>query len=76
MYKHNSVSADFIPQGGAWQDYGLSNEIYLQNGFYVKSELQYESISRYPVLFSGPQENFTAVLELGFSPTRKKRNDP
>jgi hypothetical protein len=75
-YKHNSVSADFIPQGGAWQDYGLSNEIYLQNGFYVKSELQYENISRYPVLFSGPQKNFTAVLELGFSPTRKKRNDP
>jgi membrane-associated phospholipid phosphatase len=75
-YKHNSVSADFIPQGGAWQDYGLSNEIYLQNGFYVKSELQYENISRYPVLFSGPQKNFTAVLELGFSPARKKRNDP
>jgi len=72
IYKHNTVGSDFIPQGGAWQDYGLSNEIYLENGFYLKSELQYENISRYPMLFKGPQKNFTAVLEVGFSPKRNK----
>jgi Capsule assembly protein Wzi/PAP2 superfamily len=72
IYKHNTVNPDFIPQGGAWQDYGLSNEMYLQNGFYVKSELQYENISRYAILFSGSQKNFTAVLEVGFSPKGKK----
>ena len=72
IYKHSTVSSDFVPQGGAWQDYGLSNEMYLQNGFYVKSELQCENISRYPMLFRGPQRNFTAVLEVGFSPTRRK----
>jgi membrane-associated phospholipid phosphatase len=75
-YKHNTVSSDFIPQGGAWQDYGLCDEIYLKNGFYFKSDFQFENISRYPVLFSGPQRNFTAVVELGFAPTRKKKNDP
>jgi membrane-associated phospholipid phosphatase len=71
-YRHNSVSTDFIPGGGAWQDYTLSNEMYLQSGFYLKSELQYENISRYPVLFQGRQRNITAILEVGFSPTRGK----
>ena len=71
-YKHNSVSSDFIPQGGAWQDYGLRNEMYIRNGFYLKSELQVEHISRFPLLFHGPQNNITAVLEIGFSPERKK----
>jgi membrane-associated phospholipid phosphatase len=71
-YKHNTVSPEFIPQGGAWQDYGVRNEMHLRNGFYVKSELQYEHISRYPILFNGPQRNFAAILELGFSPDRRK----
>lgn len=71
-YKHNSVSTDFIPGGGAWQDYTLQNETHLRNGFYVKGELQYEHISHFPVLFQGPQMNFTAILEIGFSPERRK----
>ncbi len=75
-YKHNTVSPDFVPQGGAWQDYTLSNETHLQNGFYVKSEFQYENISRFPILFSGPQKNITAVVEMGYMPARKNRNDP
>jgi membrane-associated phospholipid phosphatase len=72
VYKHNTVSSDFIPGGGAWQDYALKNETYLRNGFYVKSELQYEHISRYPVLFNGPQSNVTAIVEMGFTPERNK----
>ncbi len=71
-YRHNSVSPDFIPQGGAWQDYEASDELYLQGGFYLKSEFQFENISRFPVLFSGPQKNFTAVLEMGFSPRSRE----
>ena len=70
IYRHNSVNAEFIPGGGAWQDYGLRNELYLRNGFYMKGELQYENISRYPVLFKGPQRNVTAILEVGFYPER------
>jgi hypothetical protein len=72
IYRHNSVSADFIPGGGAWQDYGVRSDVYMRNGFYVRSELQYEHISRYPLLFSGVQKNVTASLELGFIPERKK----
>jgi hypothetical protein len=68
VYKHNSVAPDFIPRGGAWQDYGVRNEMHLKSGFYMKTELQYEHISRYPVLFTGPQRNFTAIAEIGFSP--------
>ncbi len=66
-YKHTSVSPDFIPQGGFWQDYTVKNETYLHSGFYLKSQVQYEHISSYPLLFNGPQKNVTAILELGFS---------
>jgi membrane-associated phospholipid phosphatase len=71
MYKHNIVSGNFIPGGGAWQDYAVKNETYLKNGFYIKAELQYENISRYPILFDGPQRNLTGTLEVGFYPQRK-----
>jgi membrane-associated phospholipid phosphatase len=72
VYKHNSVSADFIPGGGAWQDYGMQSESNFAKGFYLKSQIQYEFISRYPILFNGPQSNFSATVELGFYPERKK----
>jgi hypothetical protein len=70
-YQHNSVAAEFIPGGGAWQDYSVSNQTYLQSGFYVKVDVQYEHISRYPLLFNGPQRNVTAILEVGFSPRER-----
>jgi len=70
-YKHSSVNTDYIPGGAAWQDYGLRNELTLQSGFYMKTQLQYEHISRYPLLFNGPQNNFTATLEVGFYPRKK-----
>jgi hypothetical protein len=72
LYRHNTVAADFVPGGGGWQDYALQNAVYLRNGFYVRSELQYEHISRYPLLFTGIQKNVMAILEVGFIPERKK----
>lgn len=72
IYRHNSVAADFMPGGAAWQDYAARNSLLLRNGLYLRSELQYEHISRYPVLFIGVQKNLTAILELGFVPERKK----
>jgi membrane-associated phospholipid phosphatase len=71
-YKHNTVNQRFVPQGGAWQDYSLRHEMYLRSGLYVKSQLQYERISRYPLLFAGPQRNATAIVELGFIPHKSK----
>jgi len=67
-YKHNSVSPDFVPKGGYWQDYSVRHEMYLHSGLYVKSQLQFERISRYPLLFPGPEHNITAVVEFGFYP--------
>lgn len=72
-YKHNSVNSDFIPGGGAWQDYSVSHEIYLKSGFYAKSMIQLEHIQRYPSLFTGTVNNVTASVELGFSPVRPKQ---
>jgi hypothetical protein len=74
VYKHSTVSSDFVPGGGAWQDYGLRSEMHLRGGAYVKGEVQYENISRYPLLFNGRQRNVTAILEVGFAP-REKTND-
>ena len=72
LYKHNSVAAEFIPGGGAWQDYSVRNEVHLHSGFYFKSHVQYENISHYPILFAGPAKNITAILEIGFSPRERK----
>src|SRR5260370_40627794 len=73
LYRHNTVAAEFIPGGGAWQDYALQNAVYLRNGFYVRSGVQYEHISRFPLLFSGVEKNLTATLEVGFMPERKMK---
>jgi membrane-associated phospholipid phosphatase len=74
IYRHNKINPEFVAGGATWQDYELRNEFYLRNGFYVKSELQYEDISRYPILFSGPRGNLTAILEVGFYPVRHSTN--
>jgi membrane-associated phospholipid phosphatase len=75
QYAHNTVSADFVPGGGAWQDYGVRGETRLAGGMYLKTEIQYERISRYPLLFRGPRQNLTAILEIGYSPIKKESND-
>jgi hypothetical protein len=75
MYKNNFVDPAFIPGGGAWQDYSLQNEFHRRSGLYLKSQLQYEHISHYPLLFNGRKQNVTAMVELGFAPgnrTKKK----
>jgi membrane-associated phospholipid phosphatase len=72
IYRNSSVASNFVPGGGDWQDYGLRNEMHSQNGLYVKSELQYEHISHYPILFAGAENNVTAIVEVGFSPERRK----
>ena len=67
-YKNNFVDPAFIPGGGEWQDYSVRTEWHLRAGLYCKSQVQYEHISHYPLLFSGRQRNLTAAFELGFSP--------
>ena len=71
-YRHNSVAAEFIPGGGAWQDYSASSQFYLRSCLYFKTQVQYEHISRYPLLFTSPQNNVTAIVEIGFSPRERR----
>jgi hypothetical protein len=71
-YKYSTVSDKFVPQGGAWQDYGLRHEADLQSGLYLKTQLQYEHISYFPILFGGSKGNFTAAIEIGFTPSRSR----
>ncbi len=71
-YKHSSISQDFLPGGASWQDYALGSEVRFSSGFYFKQQLQYEHISRYPLLFSRARSNVTAVVEIGFVPGRHK----
>jgi membrane-associated phospholipid phosphatase len=73
VYKNSSVDPAFIPGGGAWQDYSVKNELHFRSGVYLKSQLQYEHISHFPVLFKGTRQNVTAILELGFTPESKQR---
>lgn len=72
-FKNSSVAAEFMPGGGAWQDYAVRAEIHLRSRIYFKTDLQYEHISRYPVLFDGPQSNFTAILEVGLDPREREK---
>jgi hypothetical protein len=68
MYKNNYVDPALIPGGGRWQDYSLRNEFHSTSGMYIKSQIQYEHITHYPLLFNGPRQNLTAIVELGFIP--------
>src|ERR1700735_216220 len=74
QYKNSSVDRAFIPGGGAWQDYSLSNSFYSNSRFYMKGQLQYEHISHYPILFHGVRRNFTTILEMGFTPEARREH--
>lgn len=74
-YKNSRVDAAFVPGGGAWQDYGVRTEMYWKSGLYLKTQVQYENISHYPILFQTPRSNVSAALEFGFSP-HERASDP
>ena len=73
-YKQSKVNPAFVAGGGAWQDYAVSDEFYFRSGFYLKSRLQFEKISRFPVLFAGQQRNVAATVEVGFTPVESSGN--
>jgi hypothetical protein len=70
-YKHNMVSRDFIPGGGYWQDYQFRYDTYLKSGFYLKNTVQFENISRYPLLYDRPRHNLSAIVEFGWTPRHR-----
>jgi len=74
-FKDSHVDSAFVPGGGAYQDYIVRSELDTPSGFYLKTELQYENISHFPILFNGPQRNIAAVVEAGFMPEFRKRKE-
>jgi membrane-associated phospholipid phosphatase len=67
-WKQSRVLSDFVPGGGKWQDFQFAYSITTRSGAYIKSFLQFEHISSYPLLFAGSKNNVTAGIEIGFLP--------
>jgi hypothetical protein len=75
-WKQSRVLSDFVPGGGKWQDFQASYSIAKNSGVYLKSFLQFEHISSFPLLFPGSRNNVTAGIELGFLPQWGRRGTP
>lgn len=67
-WKQSRVLSDYIPGGGKWQDYQASYSFTARSGMFVKSLLQFEHISSFPLLFPGSRNNAVASIEVGFYP--------
>ncbi len=67
-WKQSKVLGDYVPGGADWQDFSATHSITLSSGAYFKTMVQFEHISKYPLLFSGPQNNVVASIEIGFLP--------
>ena len=72
-WKQSRVLKDYIPGGGNWQDFQTSYSYTSRSGIYLKSLLQIEHISSFPLLFPGSRNNVTASIEIGFLPQWGKR---
>jgi hypothetical protein len=68
FWKQSRVLSDYVSGGGKWQDFQASYSVTSHSGIYVKSFVQFEHISSYPLLFSGSRNNLVASVELGFRP--------
>lgn len=71
-WKQSKVLGDYVPGGASWQDVRADYGKTLASGAYFKALLQVEHIEKYPLLFSGPRNNVTASVELGFLPAWRK----
>ena len=67
-WKQSRVLDDFVPGGGKWQDFQAGYSFTSHSGVFVKSFLQFEHISSFPLLFPGARNNVVASVELGFLP--------
>jgi hypothetical protein len=75
-WKQSRVLDDFVPGGGKWQDIQAGYSFTSHSGVFMKTVVQLEHISSFPLLFSGARNNVVAFVELGFLPqwSRSQRN--
>ncbi|MFI5096447.1 MAG: capsule assembly Wzi family protein [Candidatus Acidiferrales bacterium] len=74
-WKQSRVLSDYIPGGGKWQDYQASYSHTLRSGLFVKTFVQLEHISSFPLLFPGSRNNVVASIELGIYPQWGRRQN-
>ncbi len=66
-YRHQQVSAQFVPSGGKLTDGGVEASFWLGNELSVSANLQYEKWN-FPILRPGPTSDFTSSVQFTFWP--------
>ena len=66
-FNHTGVSTIFMPGGGQWSDFSARYEGKIHGDWWLRSWVQIETM-KYPVLFSVPQTNTAAAIEIRFVP--------
>ena len=74
-WKQSRVLSDYIPGGGKWQDYQAGYSFTSHSGIFLKSFVQFEHISSFPLLFPGSRNNVVASIEFGFLPRWARHQD-
>jgi len=68
-FRHQEVSPNFIPQGGALTDFGVSGSYWLRPNLGLSAWIQYERW-HFPVIQSAISRNVTTALQVTFDPRR------
>ncbi|MGC1686457.1 MAG: capsule assembly Wzi family protein [Candidatus Acidiferrales bacterium] len=66
-YRHETVSAAFIPGGGTLTDVGIRADWWVRPEIGLSSQVQYE-VWNFPVLHPGAQRDITTTLQITFKP--------
>jgi len=65
-FRDSLVRGEYVPGGGAWQDYQVALRRESFGGLYWKGALQMERIRRFPLLFPGAKTNIALTVEVGY----------
>jgi hypothetical protein len=66
-YRHEKVSAEFIPGGGTLTDVGIRADWWVRPRIGLSSQVQYETWN-FPVLHPGAQRDITTTLQITIKP--------
>jgi hypothetical protein len=66
-YRHQTVSNNFIPQGGNLTDAGVSGEMWVKSLTSISAGVRWERWN-FPVIAPGSQTNLTAQIQIAFHP--------
>jgi hypothetical protein len=67
-YRHQKVSADFIPGGGTLTDVGMRADWWVRPTIGVSAQVQYE-VWNFPVIQPGAQRDVSSSLQITFTPS-------